>query len=213
MPAINLSMIPRDRDVSIFMRHAERFEIKSMKDALEIPLTEKGESDALDLGKELTFLKDVRLCHSPVARCRVTAEMIGRGLQGAGIATGELESIPVLGGPYITGKWGDVIKSVEDLGHDAFIRAWFEGTIESSIIMPLREAASLQVDFIRDHLEAGTGSSINVTHDWNILLLREQYFSITHEDAGMPDFMDGLVLFKDGNRFIMRYADREITIP
>ncbi len=180
------------RKVAIILRHAERHPIVNYSNALDPCLTEKGEEDAYQFGTILKAINPVKLFHSPVQRCKQTAEKIHAGLlsidQKASIGGYLIE----LGGPYITSPWEGITAKLEHMGHAAFIRKWFNNEFPPDYIMPLGLAARSQLRILFRQLASDDASTINVTHDWNIMLLREFYFGLRHEEIGEPDYLDGL---------------------
>lgn len=212
MPHLDLSCIDGSRPVSIIMRHAERFDITTMKNALDALLTEKGKQDALELGKQLSLLEKVDLYHSPVERCRETAEKLQEGLTKEGAISEIRGHLLQLGGPYIVGPWQEVIAGIEQHGHDGFLRKWFSGTLSPELIKSLPDAAYEQAEILSLQLDDSSRSCINVTHDWNIMILREHYFGLDHETVGMPDFMDGMVAWKERDGIVLCYQGQDVLV-
>jgi len=199
--------------VSLIIRHAERHPISSMKNPFEAMLTEKGASDAFTMGKQMSELGDVRLYHSPVARCRDTAINIGKGISEKTGVQVPAEMIYDLGGPYMRGDWDYVSRLIDQIGQDSFIRQWFDGILPEHVLMPLEEAALNQMAILAGQL-ANTGpSAINVTHDWNILILREWAFNLRHEDLGWPDFLDGVLAQRVNSSIHLCYHGKRAEIP
>lgn len=199
-------------NIAIMIRHAERDPIEFMAHALEARLTNNGKSDAYKLGQHLAKHNPITIYHSPVPRCRQTAECIFEGIadcNGSATMAGQLLE---LGGPYITGNWDSIVKSIEEFGHTLFIRKWFDNELPSNLIMPLAEAAHIQSNILIDQLRSGNSSSINITHDWNIMIVREYYFNLRHEDIGDPDYLDGVFAYLLQDRLHLRYHEYETTI-
>lgn len=211
MPAF----IPDDRPVALMLRHAERYQITHMNNAMEPLLTEKGKDDAMRYGRELSKMAiacPLHLYHSPVERCKETAEAIQSGLESVNI-TSLLKGMDInLGGPYITGDWREVAASAEEVGFLNFVRMWFNGEVKSGLVLPLKEAAEQQLDVLRAHLEKNDYSTLHVTHDWNLMIMREYFFEITHEDWGVPDFLDTIAAYMDNDRLHLHYYDRTVTL-
>ncbi len=183
-----------------------------MENALDILLTENGRREACSLGKNLSFLSPVRLYHSPVPRCRETAEEIHTGISATGNESEVAGEIFNLGGPYIQGDWLQVVKEVDRYGQGSFVRKWFNGEISTELIMPLEEAALLQLKTITENLEENAHSSIYVSHDWNIMILREYYFKLAHEDVGLPPFLDSVAVYRENNNMVLLYHDKKIEV-
>lgn len=194
------------------IRHAERYSINTMSDALLIPLTQKGQADAYDLGKELCHIAPVNLYHSPVPRCKQTAEKICEGLIQSAHNASVVGTLNDLGGPYIIGNWNEITMMVEHYSQSSFVRKWFNSEIDPSIIMPLPDAARNQLNILIQQLQSQNISTINVTHDWNIMILREYYFNLRHEDIGDPDYLDGLSATMYNDTLHLCYHEHERLI-
>lgn len=195
-----------------FIRHAERYPIDDMKDALQIRLTGKGHIDSMNLGKELAPHGPFSLFHSPVPRCMETAQMINDGITSSGIESKLSGELLELGGPYVKGDWVELVKRTREAGPSAFVRQWFDTDQHDDLMVPLETAAETSLAFLQDQLETLSTSVINVSHDWNIMILREYFFQIRHEDYGMPDFLDGLALFNDSGKTVLSYHDRQMVL-
>lgn len=76
----DLSLVPRDRPVTLLMRHSARFPIVPPDDGWTVPLTTEGVRMAEDLGLVIgPHFAEGRLRSSPVGRCIATAEAVARG--------------------------------------------------------------------------------------------------------------------------------------
>lgn len=76
-----LKKIPRDRPVTLLLRHAEREALSSENIGYDVPITQSGLTSAHKLGAHLKGrLKTLRT--SPLLRCVQTAEWIRRGAEG-----------------------------------------------------------------------------------------------------------------------------------
>lgn len=199
--------------VAILIRHAERYPIDVMSNALQPLLTDKGKSDARSLGERLSRYSPVTLYHSPVQRCVETAECIREGIERSNKMARIGGYLLELGGPYLTGSWDMVVNCIEELGHTMFIRKWFNNELPDAILMPLAQAAELQLNILVDQLRSGAGSTINVTHDWNIMMVREYYFNLRHEEIGDPDYLDGVWAHITDGALHLRYHEHEKIMP
>jgi phosphohistidine phosphatase SixA len=198
--------------IALIIRHAERYPIERMINALEVQLTDRGKIDSYKLGEKLAGFCPINIYHSPVPRCIQTAESIYEGIQSLDSRAKVSGYLLELGGPYITGDWSAIAASLEELGHTQFIRRWFDNELPPSLIMSLQEAALIQLKILLNQLISTQVSSINVTHDWNIMILREYYFKLKHEEIGDPDFLDGLYAYLSGGKIILRYHENETII-
>ncbi len=198
--------------VAIMVRHAERYPISNMENALELLLTAKGKEDAFMLGQSLAGFSPLSIYHSPVPRCKETADSIRDGILSANHQAAVEGLLLDLGGPYITGDWYAVVQAIEELGHRRFIRKWFDNELPASLIMSLPEAAHLQLKILINQLRSASNSTINVTHDWNIMIMREYFLNLRHEDIGDPDYLDGLYAFIEKDRLHLGYHGT-VTVP
>lgn len=212
---MNIEMVremAHDGTVAIMIRHAERHPIEKMINALEVELTARGKTDAFKLGQMLARFCPVNIFHSPVPRCKQTADSIFAGIRTIDTRAKVSGYLLELGGPYITGDWSAITAAIEQQGHVKFIRKWFDNELPSSLIMSLPEAARIQLKIMVSQLTSNTLSTINVTHDWNIMILREYYFNLRHENIGDPAFLDGIYSSLSNGKISLRYHDHERSI-
>lgn len=204
---MNGSGIPRVPDghkgpAALIVRHAERYPITDIFRAREVGLTEKGKVDAKDYGSLLRGFDTVRLFHSPAVRCRQTSEGIIEGVRGNGTTVQCLTEIPGLCTPYIRDGQA-VLKEAERLG-SGFLRAWFDGKYHEGAIMPADEAADLVLSPILQRLAEPGGAGrldVHVSHDWEILLLREELLGTKYERDGWIGFLEGILFVPEGDGF------------
>ncbi len=198
--------------VSIIIRHAERHPITDMSQALDARLTENGKHQAYALGRSLISYSPLDLYYSPVPRCLETAQSLHKGVVSASKDAVLMGPLHELGGPYIIGNWMDVVTHVKKHGQSLFIRKWFNNELPADMIMPLPLAAELHLRLIGEQLKQGK-SVINITHDWNIMVMREYYFNMRHEEIGEPDFLDGFLAYKENNSILLTYHGHSKKIP
>ncbi len=204
--------IDTSQPLVLFLRHAERYPIDDMKDALSIKLTAKGHEDSISLGKDLSPLGPFEVYHSPVPRCGETAIRIAEGLNYEKTDSSLKGPLMELGGPYVHGDWRELVERTRDKGPSKFIREWFNTGQHNDIMIPFEVAAQQSLAFLVKQLNNQVTPILNVTHDWNIMILREYYHEITHEAYGMPVFLDGIALYKRKGELILSYHENEATI-
>lgn len=209
---IHLPDILRRTPFSLIIRHAERDHIVETARALEALLTDRGKQQAFELGKRLAPFGKIIIRHSPVQRCKQTAEKITEGIVSCGGAAEMAGALMELGGPYITGNWGEIIAEIDKRNFNGFVRAWFNGELPESLITPLDVSAQLQASILRAQLSQNSASFVNVSHDWNVMCLREYYFGIRHEDVGTPEYLDGVIAIRDGNGMRLLCGEMERLI-
>lgn len=194
-----MEQVNRRGPVSVIVRHAERHEVRDIGHSLEVGLTEKGKVDAVRFGSAMSGRRPVRLFHSPAVRCRETAMGIAEGLRSAGHEAASIEESPLLCAPYL--KDACVLREADRLGH-GFMRAWFEGRFDKRWLLPTPEAADMVLSQVIGGLGAGPDRlDIHVSHDWEVVLLREELLGIRYEDAGWVDYLSGLAFTASDGMF------------
>jgi len=135
---------------AILMRHAERGHFNHPAEGASVPITPQGAIDAEALGRSLAQFGKLHLSHSPVGRCRQTAEALGRGALESGSTVNVVGEEGRLGGPYMRNVPAALDRAGE-LGH-LFVREWFDGHICSSLLKSRRETALEQIATVDNHL-------------------------------------------------------------
>ena len=203
---------------AMIIRHAERFHVpnvSSIADSLRVGLTEKGMMDAREMGRSIEGIDRLRLFHSPAVRCKQTAQAIAEGFTECG---GEVEGFKEtwdLCAPYLLDSI--VLKEADRLGH-AFMRSWFDGKFDPEWILPTSVSADMVLGPIiaglREDGPAGR-MDIHVSHDWEIVLLRDELFGTRYEEEGWVDYLDGIAISPcdGGFRAVTSKATAEFTFP
>jgi hypothetical protein len=104
-----------------------------------------------------------------------------------------------LGGAYLV-RPTEALELAGRLG-ERFVRAWFDGEIPNGLFLSRRDSAVHHARVAREHLNGDSaGVVVLVSHDWNLLTVREEFLGIRHEDAGWPEFLDHVAFVRDGER-------------
>jgi hypothetical protein len=208
-----IKTLPPEGKSAVMLRHAARFPIVDPTQPTLAEITPEGAAAADDFGHRLTGFACVRLFHSPVKRCRQTAECIARGAQKAGITVEHLGPEAALGVDYIL----DLTEAgrLTALHGENFVRLWHEGLIASKVIRATKQIAEAKLSYLARKLQepatAGRRLDLHVSHDWNILVLRELLLGVLHEEAGWLDFLDGVAFSLADVRLEARYRNRAQT--
>ena len=213
MMTFNHDIITTGGTVSIIIRHAERDDIKDMRDPFSALLTEKGRHDARTLGATWPASIPAHFLCSPAPRCIETAQFLQKGIAEGGGVFVDHGHIFELNGPYVKKDWTGIAEIVNNIGHAAFMRQWFDGHVPEDVLMPLHEAATMQLNILVEQLNQNQGSYINVSHDWNIMLILEYFLNIRHEDADQPGFLEGITAVINGTHLDLYYRDEMIDVP
>lgn len=208
-----LHALPPDAPAAAFLRHAERHPIEDVGDPTKAELTDAGHRAAEAFGARVRGFDCVRLFHSPVKRCQQTAEAITRGIASRG------GSVEIAGPEDALGI--DYIRNVREAGRltllhgDHFVRLWFGGEIAREVIDHATQIAALKLRHVAERLRQpcpqGRRLDLHVSHDWNILVLRELLVGVRHEDAGWLDYLDGVAFAPVGGGLQAIYRGHAVT--
>lgn len=209
--------LPREGSSAIFMRHAERFPIVDAADPTLAEITPDGAVAAEAFGANITGFDCVRLFHSPIKRCRQTAEFIARGAESGGCAVEIAGPEPTLGVDYIL----DLKEAgrLTILHGNHFVRLWFTGQVPSTVIRSAAQIAAGKLVYLTRRMQEpcarGRRLDIHVSHDWNVIILRELMLRVRHEDAGWLTFLDGLAFSSSAEGLRAFYRDQALmkSIP
>ncbi|OPY34279.1 MAG: Histidine phosphatase superfamily (branch 1) [Methanomassiliicoccales archaeon PtaU1.Bin124] len=207
--SLSLEALKGKERAAIIVRHAERPALTSVVDSLGVGLTEKGMADALAFGRSIPFFPVVRVWHSPSLRCIQTAEQIALGMKENGSSVLLFRDDWTLCGPYV--KETECLLMAERLG-DRFMREWFEGRMDPRIIDPVPDATKMVLGPILSKLDDAGGLDIHVSHDWDIMLLRESLLGMKYETEGWLPFLDGMTFFKTGAEAYACYGKNQALL-
>jgi hypothetical protein len=90
---------------------------------------------------------------------------------------------------------------------------WFDVKLRTDLLLDMESAARKILDYIIRRLHDTEGSSVNITHDWNIMIVREYFFGLRHEDIKIPAFLDGFSARITGSSILLCYHEHERIIP
>ncbi len=202
----SLNRMPPQGRFGMLIRHAHRLAITDWNEAFDVLLTEQGKEDSRQLGRQLSQYGSIHLYHSPVERCAQTARAIVEGVLAAG-GVGEVKgSMDDLGGPYIR-DMGEAMRLASSLGSD-FIRTWFDGHISEEYLLTRKKTAHIQLNTLLNQLrQTQEVTPVLVSHDWNLLTIREEFLSLRHEETGWLTFLDGLICHYQSDKPILQYLE------
>lgn len=199
--------------VAAMLRHAARHPIADPERPELAELTEEGRAHATEFGAGLRGFPRVRLFHSPVLRCQQTAECIAAGAASIGVPAVLAGAHPELGIHYIRDvKQAGRLSAVHG---EHFVRLWHEGAVPPGVVDPIPELAVRKLAFVRARLAEVAADpgllDLHVSHDWNIIALREHLVGVRHEEAGWLTFLDGVAFRPSplGLRVVYRGQARE----
>jgi hypothetical protein len=119
----------------------------------------------------------------------------------------EVRELSALGSPFIldqeraTALIGGGEASARG-GFRRFMREWFDGKHPPEILMARGPASLTQQACILEHLAEDGALHVFVSHDWNIMIVREEVLGIRLEES-WPHFLDGFVVALDGAELVI----------
>lgn len=207
--------LPTPTHAAAFLRHAERFPILVASDHTLAELTPDGHAAAEAFGTKIAGFDRVRIFHSPVKRCRQTAEGIARGLSTTGRVVEIVGAADALGVDYIVDPTETARLATQHGEH--FIRLWFSGVVGPAVIRAAEQIAARKVAYMIERLHEpcahGRRLDLHVSHDWNILTLRELLCGVRHEEAGWLNFLDGVAFAAEVGGLRAVYRECVVTRP
>lgn len=200
MQCSSISAIPPFDRMVLLIRHAERAAVTDLRTHAAVLLTAQGRADAFALGRMLgRRYGSAALWHSPIPRCGQTAESLARGAFAAGGAAQVEGPLEWLGTEPVGGDPAWLNAQVASQGNSGFLRLWFDGRYSPGQIAPLERVASAQMRAVLAQLESSPSPVvIDVTHDWNLMLMREHYLGLRHEDVDVPAYLDSVAVLRSG---------------
>jgi hypothetical protein len=93
-----------------------------------------------------------------------------------------------------------------------FARAWFRGEISEELMMGAVESAQFGLDVVRRYHGKQGRNAVMVTHDWNIMVLKEHYLGLRHEDVGFPGFLGGVGFYKNEDGTFLSAAGKTAAV-
>jgi len=189
----------------MLIRHADRYMITDIKSHESVLLTEKGKKDAYVFGKKLKSRYDkFVLFHSPVERCAQTAEYIYKGINDTRNSKliGEKE---VIGGGYMSVDSKLFAAYFNSYGYKKFLRKWLDNDLPEDVMKTCGQVARVQIQLFNQQLDSYDKFIVNITHDWNIIVILEYYFHLKFEDIGIPGYLDGITAYKQNNTIHLQY--------
>jgi broad specificity phosphatase PhoE len=204
---------PAAHPAAVMVRHSEREALHDMREAHLVPLTPQGEEAARAFGRSLPPGRTVRALHSPIGRCAMTAARIVDGYRAAGGDAALAGVLPELGGPYVLDLAATVRLSNELRAR--YPRAWFDGELPPGVAMPRDEASALTLRAVAGVMGAAAPGTlfVLVTHDWNVLLVRESVLALRFEDVGWIDYLDGLLIVPAAEGLEVSWREHRRLVP
>lgn len=203
------------RKIAVIMRHSDRHFTEDARMEPFMCLNEAGKGYAVDMGRALPQGPAYRLYSSFFGRCIESAYLLDKGY--CQIQEGPLPhnvTSPILA-PFYIKDIEQAIGLVEAQGSIDFIRNWFNGGIDETIMENPERTAEMLTEFLTERLsELGDNEiALCVSHDWNLFPLKEFKLGLKHEDNGDIGYLEGVIVFEDqGKTFITNHQCDPIAL-
>ena len=206
----------KSRETSMLIRHAPRHSIPpGTIYHHDITLTSSGRMMAYEFGKELPNDIPVRLFYSPIARCKETAECISKGVisnGGTAVLVGERDFLDT----HAIVNLNKMVGMMEKIGGLEFIQKWLDGEIERTVMKDPHQVVVKILEGIvsskKDKKYNYNTLDIHVTHDLNIISVREILLGARLEETGWANYLDGIVFIHFPNSIIVAWESVTRTI-
>jgi broad specificity phosphatase PhoE len=179
----------------LLVRHSHRVAIRTLSEMAETGITTLGEAMAVEFGRRLPANRPVKILHSPIPRCKQTAEVIANGIRQK---EGNVQSVkhsdlllgPLVTDPSIWEKVGD-----DGVGVASFVTSWSRGELGEGI-EPFVEFAERLTNGTVEILERSDPSLmyIYVTHDLFLMSARKTFLKEEARIGQRPPYLGGFGL-------------------
>ncbi len=191
--------------ISILIRHSERHfsDDPVMEPFME--LTDPGRQYAFDLGRSMKPDLLPRLSSSFMGRCIETAYLLDKGFSMAHGRFPANNRVDRLLSPFYVRDIDRTVRHILELGNDLFIRNWFDGRIDETMIENPQKTADQICAFMIDRIRNLDAHEIAVcvSHDWNIYPVKEFKLGLKHETWGRVGYLESVFFFEDRGRFFV----------
>lgn len=202
-----LSEMPAQADAALMLRHAEREAIPPGTFGVDVPLTACGVASAERLGAMLSDLRlQVGVTTSPVPRCVATAQALLRG-------GGWPEAVAVdwrLGapGPFVVDEAvsGALFLEIDIL---AIVQRQLTPVEPPAGMRATAEGIELLLGLTANDLGRRGHLNIYVTHDAILAVLVAYLYGLSIDEVGWPGYLDGLLLWRCGERLHFNWRGLE----
>ena len=186
-----LSLAPKDRPVSLLMRHSERYPIIVQEDVLTAKLTPPGIKMAEEFGSVLSQVYNPGcFVSSPIERCIQTAAAIS---YGAG--------------------WNRPVIPDDRLSYPLLEKAWMDFLDDPEIPNKLPEPVMELLDLMLSTDSNKPGLlNVFVTHDSVLGCILAYLMNLQVEEATWPNFMEGMALWREENRIFAIWREQKTEI-
>lgn len=193
------------KKISLLIRHSERLFSNEVRMEPFMELTEAGKTYAYEFGRALRPEPCPKLCSSFMGRCIETAYLIDKGFTKSRNKVLDHNTIDNRLAPFYINNIDKAVESILAQGNKLFIRNWFDGKMDESIMENPKKTADLICNLMIEQIKnlPEDQMAVSITHDWNIYPLKEFKLGLRHEECGDVGYLEGVVFFEKNDCFYM----------
>lgn len=196
-----MEIVPRDASVIAVIRHGEKTPQIPGQDPDFRMLTEKGKSEACDLGVLLRGRID-KISHSTLGRCRQTAECMANGAN-----IGSYETICELAHGMLVSDRVAMRGSSKKMGFPGMIDAVIAGHEIPGFLPMMPNLANLVA---ATFLRADRDINMNISHDWIVHMLAVSCGAINGTfSKSKVGYLEGIYLWQQHAKLLFYYKGRQ----
>ena len=201
---------------AVLTRHSARHYGTAENDLI-MGLTEEGKQTSFEFGKALPSSSSIRLFSSPVDRCVETSDFIEKGFlfRGGSVQTNTVMNDLALCFVNDISKLMPMVYELVYTGNYLmFFRNWFDGKIPEYLIGDASQSAQKLLNTLVNLLQEPSKSTgkICITHDWHLVLLKEQFLGQRAEEYGIIDFLEGVIIYQWNDSFYIMNHQGEARV-
>ncbi|MHA2009007.1 MAG: histidine phosphatase family protein [Promethearchaeota archaeon] len=206
-----LDQFSLDSKIILLLRHSQRYEPEFIDENQNMELTPQGRKIAKYFGKKLPKTRKVRLFHSPVNRCKETAEQIHNGFEenrGKSIFEGECKFVWGIGM-----KTRFFISELQKHGYFKVFYRWIAGFYNLDDMPSIIPYCQRGADFIWNQAkkEPKNGIDIYISHDWHIHSFRFGWFGLPPDDKWIGYLGGFAFTFEEDRIHLLDYGQHKST--
>jgi broad specificity phosphatase PhoE len=205
LSAVNSLLDQGIKKISLLARHSERLFSTEADMEPFMPLTEAGKTYAYDFGRKLRPEPLPVLSSSFIGRCTETAYLIDKGFTHQHHHILLHNRVDNRLAPFYINDIEKAVKRILIEGNDVFIRNWFDGRIDGTIIENPEKTADLICALMIEQIQnlPENWMAVSISHDWNIYPVKEFKLGLRHESCGAVGYLESLLFFEKNNRYFV----------
>ncbi len=191
--------------ISVLIRHSERLFSEDASLEPFMVLTEDGKNYACDFGAEIRSTLLPKLFSSFLGRCIETAYLIDKTYTKKNKINLDNTCIDAMLSPFYVKDIEKTVPLIQKQGNTVFLRNWFDGNFNESIMENPQKTADILCDFMVEKVKELKENQIAicVSHDWSIFPVKEFKLGLKHEISGDIGYLEGLIFFEKNNQYYL----------